>query len=177
MIRTCDGTDENLKREEVTRTTRAGQECMEWVPCDCGLSFDDVERLVIYPHHFIPNREDKAALLERVNQMVKDGKTAEEIRQALQLTSQPVGAMVESPTTTTTKGSSMDEQFGTGPTGEQDESTAVVSAEGTGSTADQEATDDALATEREGTADETPEEADARRARDAQNTGYSGSGF
>lgn len=169
MIRTCDGTDVNLKREEVTRTTRAGQECMEWVPCDCGLSFDDVERLVIYPHHFIPNREDKAALLERVNQMVKDGKTAEEIRQALQLTSQPVGAMVEAPTTTT-EGSPMGEgnDFA-GTTGEQGEDTGVVSAEGTGNEADQDATDAALATEREGTADETAEEADAR---DAQNTGY-----
>lgn len=36
MMRRCDGTDPNLGRP--------GH------PCDCGLTFDDVERSVIYPH-------------------------------------------------------------------------------------------------------------------------------
>jgi hypothetical protein len=99
--------------------------------------------------------------------MVKDGKSAEDIRIALQqLTPQPVGAKLD-PTETTTERSSMDEQFGTGPTGEQDGDTAAVSAEGTGNTADQDATDEALETEREGV-----DEAGAKR----RNPGY-GSGF
>jgi hypothetical protein len=37
MQRTCDGTDPNLIGED-------GQ------ACNCGLTFDDVGRLVIYPH-------------------------------------------------------------------------------------------------------------------------------
>ena len=39
MIRHCDGTDPNLIRE-----TETG-----YVPCDCGLTFDDVNHLVIFP--------------------------------------------------------------------------------------------------------------------------------
>jgi len=131
MIRTCDGTDANLKRELVTNTSPAGQEKVEWVSCDCGLAFDDVERLVVYPHHFIPNREDKAALVAAIDQMVKDDKSAEEIRIALQqLTSQPVAAKVE-PTPTTTEGSPMGDGEGFAQT---EDNTEVVSAEGTADT-------------------------------------------
>lgn len=42
MIRCCDGQDPNLKREN--------EETGEWEPCDCGALFDDVRRLVIWPH-------------------------------------------------------------------------------------------------------------------------------
>lgn len=38
MIRICNGTDRNLISEDGT------------TPCACGLVFDDVDRLVIYPH-------------------------------------------------------------------------------------------------------------------------------
>ena len=38
MIRTCYGTDPNLLAEDGS-------------PCACGLNFDDVERMVTYPHH------------------------------------------------------------------------------------------------------------------------------
>lgn len=41
MIRRCDGTDPNL-----IRVNDQG----ERKPCDCGLVFDDVDRMVIYPH-------------------------------------------------------------------------------------------------------------------------------
>lgn len=49
MIRHCDGTDPNLTRE-----ARPGEEPRgPWpdsVPCDCGLEFDDTERMVLHPH-------------------------------------------------------------------------------------------------------------------------------
>lgn len=41
MIRTCDGTDPNLRRAD------GG-------PCACGRVFNDAERMVIYPHDRIP---------------------------------------------------------------------------------------------------------------------------
>jgi hypothetical protein len=50
MIRTCDGTDCNLITED------GG-------PCRCGLTFDDVDHRVIYPHERIPTREEKAAAM------------------------------------------------------------------------------------------------------------------
>lgn len=166
MIRTCDGTDENLKREEVTRTSRAGQETVEWISCDCGLSFDDVERLVVYPHHFIPSRENRTELIARVDEMVKQGRTAEDIRQALQLTSQPVGATVGA-SPTTTQGAPMGEDGGFR---SSDEPTEAVAAEGTENT---EAADaNSLAGEEADLADAQAEkdaavkaDADARRDR------------
>lgn len=185
--RTCDGTDAELLREQVTRTSHAGQETVNWVPCACGERFDDTQRVLVYPHYYLPhNMDEKArkAIARRISELVAGGKSAEEIRQWL--TSQPVGDMVESVNATTKEGSSMDEQFGTGPTGEQDENTAVVSAEGTGSTADRDATDDALDTEREGVDDAAAEaeeqheadkaEVDSERA-SGQNPAYPGSGF
>lgn len=38
MIRTCDGTDEYLRGED-------GK------PCGCGRTFDDVDRLTVWPHY------------------------------------------------------------------------------------------------------------------------------
>lgn len=48
MIRHCDGTDPNLimvveDEEHPTMERR--------VPCKCGLTFDDVKRMTIFPHH------------------------------------------------------------------------------------------------------------------------------
>jgi hypothetical protein len=53
MIRTCDGTDPNLVDPE------GG-------PCGCGLTFDDVDLTVIFPHHRIPGRDEKEALWDKV---------------------------------------------------------------------------------------------------------------
>jgi len=50
VIRHCDGTDPNLLGED-----RA--------PCACGLTFDGVDHVVIWPHQRIPSREERAALL------------------------------------------------------------------------------------------------------------------
>jgi hypothetical protein len=52
MIRTCDATDPNLLDGPMSA---AG-------PCACGLTFDDVQRSVIYPHVFLPTPADKARL-------------------------------------------------------------------------------------------------------------------
>lgn len=38
MIRTCDGTDPNLRAADLRS------------PCSCGQTFDDVRQMVIYPH-------------------------------------------------------------------------------------------------------------------------------
>jgi hypothetical protein len=46
MLRHCDGTDPNLQKRMVSDN----DESIEYVPCDCGLTFDDVNHLVIYPH-------------------------------------------------------------------------------------------------------------------------------
>lgn len=88
MIRTCDGNDANLKRQIVTKVAHSGQEVVQWVPCDCGTTFDDVERLVIYPHYYIPTREDKEDLRVAVQNMVTEGLSSEQIREQLQLTNQ-----------------------------------------------------------------------------------------
>lgn len=40
MIRFCDGTDPNLVD-------------LNGNPCRCKLRFDDVDRMVIYPHHLV----------------------------------------------------------------------------------------------------------------------------
>lgn len=62
MIRICDGTDPNLTRYlpaaeyDATRHNlspwkRTGQPGEIVIQCDCGLTFDDVYREVIWPHH------------------------------------------------------------------------------------------------------------------------------
>lgn len=43
MIRHCDGTDPNLIRPDDILTST-------YVPCACGLKFDDVDRSVVHPH-------------------------------------------------------------------------------------------------------------------------------
>jgi len=58
MIRTCDGTDSNLTDEQ-------GE------PCKCGLVFDDVEYMVVYPHSYIPTREEKEAIVKRLGEQIK----------------------------------------------------------------------------------------------------------
>lgn len=57
MLRTCDGTDPSLAREEVG-TFETGQELYlderpglrRYVPCGCGATFDDEDHSVIHPH-------------------------------------------------------------------------------------------------------------------------------
>lgn len=56
MIRTCDGTDETLSRPVDTEQVACGS-CPDgrrvvdrYEPCACGLTFDDVDRSVIWPH-------------------------------------------------------------------------------------------------------------------------------
>lgn len=53
MIRTCDGTDPNLVDQY-------------GIPCSCGLTFDDVEAEVVYPHTRILSREEKDRLMDQV---------------------------------------------------------------------------------------------------------------
>jgi hypothetical protein len=53
MLRTCDGSDPNLVN------SNGG-------PCDCGLIFDDVELMVIYPHQPIMSRAEKDDLWGKV---------------------------------------------------------------------------------------------------------------
>jgi hypothetical protein len=63
VIRTCNGTDDNLTRsipinafDPATMTLsvnwdRIGQRRGQHViRCNCGLTFDDVDRLTVYPH-------------------------------------------------------------------------------------------------------------------------------
>lgn len=51
MIRHCDGNDPNLLMivDAVGRHQRAGLEGKK-KPCDCGLTFDDERRSVVWPH-------------------------------------------------------------------------------------------------------------------------------
>jgi hypothetical protein len=48
MMRTCDGTDPNLLVD------------VGGLPCDCGLTFDDVELAVIWPHQALSPRLTEA---------------------------------------------------------------------------------------------------------------------
>jgi hypothetical protein len=50
VIRRCDGSDPNL-------IARDGSGC-----CACGLTFDDVDRMVIWPHTPIPRKLTQAQL-------------------------------------------------------------------------------------------------------------------
>lgn len=47
MIRMCDGKDPNLLKPDEHDDT---QPWAGYVPCDCGLVFDDEDRMTIYPH-------------------------------------------------------------------------------------------------------------------------------
>jgi hypothetical protein len=50
MIRKCDGTDPNL--------VWLDQDSDKYVPCKCGLEFDDVDCMVVYPHfNFAESRD------------------------------------------------------------------------------------------------------------------------
>lgn len=57
MLRTCDGTDTLL-------VGPAGG------PCNCELTFDDVELTVIYPHTAILSRSEKNDLWDKVQAAV-----------------------------------------------------------------------------------------------------------
>lgn len=78
MLRQCNGRDPGLLKEIAHPQTDARQ----WVLCDCGTEFDDAQRLVIYPHHFI-RIDDK----RKLEDMVRSGMSAEQIRE--ELTRQP----------------------------------------------------------------------------------------
>jgi len=64
MMRHCDGTDQNLTRL-VPETEAAGLLVSYWnsipsgppgyvtVACNCGLTFDDEQRLVTWPHDYL----------------------------------------------------------------------------------------------------------------------------
>jgi hypothetical protein len=47
MIRHCDGTDPNLVKY-VDNSPNSNNTAK--IPCNCGLTFDDTHRMVIYPH-------------------------------------------------------------------------------------------------------------------------------
>jgi hypothetical protein len=55
MIRKCDGTDENLRKWILTKDSD-NYDGGKYVPCDCGLTFDDVYHLTIYPHEKFPRK-------------------------------------------------------------------------------------------------------------------------
>jgi hypothetical protein len=52
VIRRCDGTDPNLKRERRPEDSPhvEGAPYPGLVSCDCGMTFDDVRRSTIHPH-------------------------------------------------------------------------------------------------------------------------------
>lgn len=87
MIRECRGDDVTLLKEQVDRTAANGQETMTYVPCDCGLRFDDVERTVIFPHHYIRTNN------EMVLGLAAQGLSVEQIRE--HLTHHPVSTYSE----------------------------------------------------------------------------------
>ena len=59
MIRHCDGNDPHL-------TGGDGE------PCHCGITFDDVEYEVIYPHRRIPSRAEKEAAFKALQPILDD---------------------------------------------------------------------------------------------------------
>jgi hypothetical protein len=65
MQRHCDGSDPNL-----LRPTEHDADQLPYRPCDCGLRFDDAERLVIWPHPRLLTRAEKA---KRIAQLVDAG--------------------------------------------------------------------------------------------------------
>ena len=74
MQRTCDGTDPNLLRyEHKPEDCTDFPICRHTRPCDCGKTFDDVEYTVIYPHTYIPTREEKDRLLAAYEAAVASG--------------------------------------------------------------------------------------------------------
>jgi hypothetical protein len=76
MIRTCDGTDPFLVGKPTVFTgsssssdPKAKPLATSYAPCACGAVFDDVERLVIWPHERIrpkPSYEELVALARAV---------------------------------------------------------------------------------------------------------------
>jgi len=62
MIRRCNGFDRGLL-DGPTKT--AG-------PCACGLTFDDADRSVAYPHVFIATRADREALAALADSIARE---------------------------------------------------------------------------------------------------------
>jgi len=56
MIRNCDGKDDTLPG-------------VDGEPCACGLSFDDAERMVIWPHEKLLTLEEKEKLAKELKRM------------------------------------------------------------------------------------------------------------
>lgn len=52
-MRHCDGTDPNLVD-------------LYGNPCSCGLTFDDVDHLVLYPHARITTQEEKQLIIKQM---------------------------------------------------------------------------------------------------------------
>lgn len=50
MMRTCDGSDRNLLRKIDGDVPTKATMNNAYVPCNCGLSFDDLDRSVVFPH-------------------------------------------------------------------------------------------------------------------------------
>jgi hypothetical protein len=48
--RHCDGTDPYLLRELRPGEQPSESTFLGMTPCDCGRTFDDVQRMTIYPH-------------------------------------------------------------------------------------------------------------------------------
>lgn len=59
MMRHCDGNDPTL----VTESLNIETDSYEWLPCKCGLAFDDVTNSVIFPHVRLLTRVEKEAIL------------------------------------------------------------------------------------------------------------------
>lgn len=77
MIRTCTGDDPTLSRYphndkgECPKHNPNGSCSCKPSPCNCGMTFEDDNHMVIYPHAEIPTREERDALLREF--MKQDG--------------------------------------------------------------------------------------------------------
>lgn len=141
MIRTCDGKDPFLLREVVVTTSPSGKEEVDWARCDCGTVFDDAQRTTIYPHQYIPTQQERAVIMTRVMDMVREGLTAEQIRE--QLTRQPVVNYSGHTTPTPDEGNPMGEFRDEDAVNVTGDETEQVSAEGT-ENAETEAADESV---------------------------------
>jgi len=81
MYRTCVGEDPNLVRVILKSELTPDMKLSPWqdlahvdevsIFCNCGTTFDDVERFVIYPHHLLPPEEQQlAAVSEWFHQLM-----------------------------------------------------------------------------------------------------------
>lgn len=66
MRRHCDGTDPNLLQPVVDQRAALAEGQPGYRPCACGLRFDDVQRLVIWPHQRLLTAAERAALVDQL---------------------------------------------------------------------------------------------------------------